>query len=51
MRSKNNLEINGRRAYVAPIVLVLAIENDVVLTSTGEPGWGDFKDYSPDGWF
>lgn len=51
MKSKNNLEINGRRAYVAPIVLVLVIENDVVLKSTGEPGWGVFKDYSPNGWF
>ena len=51
MKSKNNLEINGRRAYVAPIVLVLAVKSDVILTSTGAPGLGDFKDYSPDGWF
>lgn len=51
MKSKNNLEINGRRAYVAPIVLVLAVKSDVIRTSTGEPGWVDFKDYSPDGWF
>ena len=50
MKSKNNLEINGRRAYVAPIVLVLVVKSDVIRTSTGEPV-GYFKDYSPDGWF